>query len=206
MEPDIHRDSSACTEASLFADSDLPGPLAHRLANIASPIAVGVELSHVGPLDVDLEYAMTSAVKHLERVSRLLAAVAGRRPVPVADLNPGAVLFTGDRLAVQELPAARRTLLEAFVTELYSGAVQVGATEFRVEVTHQESAIVCRWIDNGSGFAPGVLDSLGRVQVTGRGGCGLGLAAVAVAARLAGAHIGSSAGNIVLVLPAVSEG
>ena len=188
-------------EAASFLTDELPGPLAHRLANVSAPIAVGNELSQLGPLDEDMSNAMGSAVRHLERVAQLLSALAGKRNAPLSTLAGLPVDFTGLGSMSESIEPVVRDVLDAFRGELGAGALMAGASRASIHTARVDGFLVFTWNDDGPGLTSDILRSLGRVQTAGRGGCGLGLAAVAISARAVGAHLGVIAHQVALVIP-----
>ena len=188
-----------------FDHTALAGPLAHRLANISAPVRVASELaSELDGLDDDLCRSLDSAGLHLERVSGLLSTLSGRRECPPVAKHDLAV--EGLQSLLEELsvaPDAVRDLVLAFAAEAASGAQAAGGgTGTLVSELHDGSVRII-WQDDAPALPAHVLESFGRVQPSGRGGCGLGLAALRSAVEQAGGslHASSDSSKFTLILP-----
>lgn len=173
-------------DAEPFDWTLLPGPLRHRLANIASPLSVVVELAGEGADISKLTVTARRCLSRLERTYTLLGALADRVPLPVMDdVVPFDVTGT--------LPDVAG--LSCWLHELAANAAKAGARAGNVIVTSDPSlsATTLTWADDGAPYDPGT--HLGSIAVQGEGGCGLGLAAVAAQVALRGGRLQARAGT-----------
>lgn len=162
--------------ARTVAWDGIAGPLRHRLANVAAPLAVLVELAGDGADISGMTGSAQRCLAKLERTYTLLGALAGRVRLPVPTGEPVVYDLTG--LA----PSSPDLLL--WLGELAVNAAQAGARTARVTATTTADVVTVVWSDDAD-----VLDDLewfGDVARHGEGGCGLGLAAIAAQVRKAG--------------------
>jgi hypothetical protein len=172
-------------DAAPFNWELLAGPLRHRLANIASPLGVVVELAGEGADISKLTGTARRCLVRLERTYTLLGALADRVPLPqVDDTVPFAV--NGVLPEVDGLPR--------WLQEFAANAANAGATVGSLAVTSDltRSLTVLTWSDDGAAFEPGTY--FGGIAPRGEGGCGLGLAAVAAQIARRGGRFQARAG------------
>ncbi len=160
---------------------ELIAGIRHRLANVAAPLAVLVEL-----LDDDISNDMTAASKRsvakVERLLTLLSALSGRGFTP-----PKATSIPVER-RTEGMPEGWEPIINALLCEAAPDAQTHGATSASIYFDGE----ALYWHDNGSGFSPGILESLGRRQRAGEHGCGLGLAAICATATACAVRVAAT--------------
>lgn len=148
--------------------------LRHRLANAMAPLEVLVELLGDGHGTDQLDTAARRSVEKLSRIVVLLGALGGRgalRPAASATLSVA-------RAGLDQLPAALVSVVSAAEAEWSANATHAGATDASLRWDGE----CLEWSDNGPGMVDEHLSELGSRQRRGEGGCGLGLAALALVA------------------------
>jgi hypothetical protein len=154
----------------------IAGPLRHRLANVAAPLGVLVELAGDGADISRMTGSAQRCLGKLERTYTLLGALAGRVRLPVPTGATVTYELAGTLPSTSELPL--------WLGELAANAAHAGARTANVTVTTDAGNATVTWSDDGA-----VLDDLGwfgDLARHGEGGCGLGLAAIAAQVRNAG--------------------
>lgn len=180
----LHMDN-VWVSARTVAWDGIAGPLRHRLANVAAPLAVLVELAGAGADISGMTDSAQRCLAKLERTYTLLGALAGRVHLPVSTGEPVAYDLIGPAPSSPDLPL--------WLGELAVNAARAGARTARVTATATADAIMVVWSDDA-----GVLDDLewfGDVARHGEGGCGLGLAAIAAQVRRGGGVFEAQSGT-----------
>lgn len=177
----------------------LPGVLGHELRNPLASAITGVMLARElldaedprGPV-------LDGALRDLDRMTQLIdgwlrlcrTGTTSANEVVVDDLlaavaaRHGADLVTGCADAVVK---GDRALLERALDNLLENATQAGAQHRRLAAQCLGDEVVIHIEDDGDGITPAQLQKLFKPGVSGRGGHGLGLYAVATTVE---AHLG----------------
>ena len=182
-----------------FDLNELLGPLAHRIANHGAPLLVLAELYGENGLDEVASSARISGGQ-LTRMNTMLAVLGGRRPYPASTPGHRANVLTVNGLADVRANVSHPLLIDALVAEASDGALLHGATNAALHIVDLDGEMRVVWTDDAPLLDVTVYSRIGRVQPGGRGGCGLGLAALAEASRQSGAFLSASGGPDKLAL------